>query len=249
MSKYTLLDMTQMILSRMDSDEVNSIGDTTESRQVAEVIRAAYNNIIARSDLPEHKKLIQLTSSLDATKPVMMLKPSNVVKLEWVKYDVSENTSPDYNYVTLVPLEQFLDTIHRFDPDADNVSIFDFNDFAFYYQTDIRPKFCTVLEDQYVIFDAFNSAIENTLQETKTLCSALVRPIFNMTDSFVPEIDESQFPLLVNEAVALAFFELKQTVHEPAVRESRRQWVSIQRTKDLVKPNPLDAFANFARRR
>jgi len=36
--KSTVLDMTQSILSGLGSDEVNSISDTTESLQVAEVI-------------------------------------------------------------------------------------------------------------------------------------------------------------------------------------------------------------------
>jgi len=38
MAKKTVLDMVQDILSDMESDEVNSISDTTEALQVAQII-------------------------------------------------------------------------------------------------------------------------------------------------------------------------------------------------------------------
>lgn len=37
--KYTLLELTQRILESMNSDEVNSIGDTEESMTVANIIK------------------------------------------------------------------------------------------------------------------------------------------------------------------------------------------------------------------
>ena len=52
--KYTLLEMTQDILSNMSSDEVNSISDTPESLQVATIIKQKYYDIVSRGDLPEH---------------------------------------------------------------------------------------------------------------------------------------------------------------------------------------------------
>ena len=47
MAKMTLLEMTQNILSAMDSDAVNSIGDTVESLQVADVIVETYYELFA----------------------------------------------------------------------------------------------------------------------------------------------------------------------------------------------------------
>jgi hypothetical protein len=46
MAKMTLLEMTQDILSDMDSDEVNSINDSVESLQVAQIIKTTYFNIV-----------------------------------------------------------------------------------------------------------------------------------------------------------------------------------------------------------
>jgi len=77
--KRTLLDYTQSILSSLNSAEVNSIGDTTESLQVAEILRTTYYNILGRAELPEHEKLFQLTSSGDPTKPTLMFRPNEGV--------------------------------------------------------------------------------------------------------------------------------------------------------------------------
>ena len=52
MAKMTLLEMTQDILSDMDSDEVNSIATTSESLQIAQIIKTAYYNIIDGRDFP-----------------------------------------------------------------------------------------------------------------------------------------------------------------------------------------------------
>src|ERR1700704_6434506 len=85
--KRTLLDYTQSILSSLNSAEVNSISDTTESLQVAEILRTTYYNILGRAELPEHEKLFQLTSSADPTKPVLMFRPNEgVAKLNWIQY-------------------------------------------------------------------------------------------------------------------------------------------------------------------
>lgn len=84
--KLTLLEMTQSILSSMGSDEVNSISDTTESLQVADIIRQTYMNMIGRYDLPQHNQLFQLQPSNDATRPTLMTFPNGVVRIEWMKY-------------------------------------------------------------------------------------------------------------------------------------------------------------------
>src|SRR6266550_2206168 len=84
--KYTLLDMTQNILSRMSSDEVNSISDSPESLQVANIIKNKYFDIVNRVNLPEHDQLLQLDPSIDATSPVLMYVPDGVADLKWLKY-------------------------------------------------------------------------------------------------------------------------------------------------------------------
>ena len=84
--QLTLLEMVQSILSSMGSDEVNSIGDTTESLQVADIIKQTYMNMLGRYDLPSHNQLFQLQASGDPASPVLMQFPAGVTRVEWLKY-------------------------------------------------------------------------------------------------------------------------------------------------------------------
>jgi len=253
--KLTLLDLTQNILSALNSDEVNSIGDTTESQQVADIIRTTYFNMIARTNLPEHKQLIQLTASGDITKPVLMYRPANVSKIDWIKYfkdDNNTNVSDNFQYVTILPIQQFSDMVNSFNDTETNVANLIFieggNNFNFRYKTDRQPCFCTVVQNYFIIFDSYDSTVDNTLQEEKTLCFGQIVPVFSMVDAFIPDLDDQQFPLLLNEAKSLAFFELKQTQNPKAEQESKRQWSRLQKDKSLVdKPSYFNQLPDFGR--
>lgn len=247
--KLTLLDLTQNILSSLSSDEVNSINDTTESRQVVEIIRTVYFNMIARAKLPEHLQLFQLTASGDPDFPTLMYRPDNVSKIDWIKYDIHTTSEPDlsYAYVTILPLQQFLDMTNQFDPDDSDVESFILDDITYYYTNDDRPNFCAVVKDYQIVFDSYDATVDGTLQESKTMCYGQIVPTFTLADSFTPDLDNQQFPLLLNEAKSLAFFELKQAPHEKAEQEARRQWRHLQKEKELVKPNGFNALPKYGR--
>ena len=248
--QLTLLELVQDILSSMDSDEVNSINDTTEAMQVAKIVRQVYFNIISRADLPELKTLFQLTASGDSSQPVLMIKPEDVAQIEWIKYNIepATDTTDSYQYVTILPIQQFMDMIHTFDIDEDNVLSMTLNDITYYYKDDKEPQWCTVIDDNYIIFDSHDADVDTTLQSSKSLAFGKTNPTFTVADAFVPEIDEQQFPLLLNESKSLAFTELKQLPHEKAELEARRQWRTLQRTKHLPKMSDFDALPDFGRR-
>lgn len=245
--------MTQNILSALNSDEVNSISDTTESLQVAETIKSTYFNILTRSKLSVQEEMFQLNDSLDSTQPVLMYRPDRISKMEWIKY--FDNTSVDstqYKYVTILPVRQFIDMVDSFNPVQTDTDTFTFTangtSYTFNYKNNKQPQFCTVLQNFYVIFDGFDAAIDSTLQGSKTMCWGEVLPTWQMVDSFIPELDDQQFPLLLNEAKSLAFLELKQMTHPKADQENKRQWSALQKDKSLTdKPSYFDALANFGR--
>jgi len=280
--KLTVLQMTQNILSALDSDEVNSIGDTSESLQVATILQTTFFNMVSRAGLPDQMQLFQLTPSNDGTKPVLMFKPANVDKIDWLKYlDTNPNdsqqvdqfgsfshdlnldivqgsivppvASPVYKYVTLLPVQQFLDMVNDFNLNDSDVSSFNFvegaNNFNFYYRNDRQPQYATVIENFYFIFDSFDNTQDTTLQGSKTLCSGQTIPVFTMQDNFIPDLDDYQFPLLLSEAKSLAFFELKQMVHQKAEMENKRQWSQVQKNKSIDnKPSHFDQLPDFGRR-
>lgn len=243
--------MTQNILSRLDSDEANSINDGSEALQVANVIRNTYFNLIARSNLPELKKLFQLDASAEANQPVVMIRPDNVTRIEWIKYNkrTISDTNDVYEYVTIIPLQQYLDRVDGYSPDTGNVGSLTLNGISYNFTNDLAPNYCTIVDDRYIVFDSYDSVLDTTLQTSKTKCFGDTVPTFSMSDTFIPSLDDQQFPLLLNEATSVAFVDLKQAPNEKAELEARRQWRTLQRTKSLAKvPSDFDSLPNFARR-
>jgi len=250
--KLTLLDYTQNILSALSSDEVNSISDSSESLQVAEIVRTTFFNIIARAGLPEQKKLFQLESSGSVIQPNLMLVPEGIRSIEWLKYFDASSQTLMYKYVTILPIQQFVDYVNGYNTADANVDVLNFTTdsktFLFNYRDDKTPQFCTIISDFYVIFDSFDQTLDSTLQASKTECFGSAAPIWLMEDSFIPNIDEEQVPLLLNEAKSLAYFELKQTPHVKAEQEAKRQWSSLQRDKSIDnKPSYFDQLPNYGR--
>lgn len=104
--KYTVLEMTQDILSAMDSDEVNSISDTVEATQVATIIKNCYNDITTDVEFPDQYSLLQLDASGDPTKPVTMTIPFAYTSLTWVKYNKQGDplgSGPDASQIWTTP--------------------------------------------------------------------------------------------------------------------------------------------------
>lgn len=252
--KLTVLDYVQNIASAMSSDEVNSIADTVESMQIAEIVKTTYFNIIARAGLPEGKKFFQLDASLSGLTPVMMFIPEGIRSMEWMKYYNRDPDTDMYEYVTLLPLKQFLDFVNGYDRSQSYVDFMDLTigpeTFEINFRNDVQPQCACVISDYYVIFDSYNSALETTLESSNTQCWGQASPTWEMTDTFIPQLDEEQVPLLLNEAKSLAFFELKQQEHSKAEKESRRQWATLQRTKSVDnKPSYFDQLPDFGRKR
>ena len=348
--KMTVLEMTQTVLSSLSSDEVNSISDTSESMQVATILQTCYFNMVSRAGLPEQKQLIQLTASADPTLPIIMTKPDNVSKIEWIKYfntnpstddpsgghdintditsinwsttsttsntiglgsktftvansglpiavnnviNITSGTNvmvatvlsyagttlivnvtstvgsgtftawvitpesgiqiPGYQYVTILGFTQFMDMINGFNPADTDVRSYEFVDgpstYLLYYKNDRQPSYCTALENNIILFDTYDATQDTTLQSAKIMCFGEIVPVFTMSDNFIPDMEDYKFPLLINEAKSLAYFELKQAMHPKAEQEVKRQWSNVSKTKSLTdKPSYFDQLPNFGRR-
>lgn len=360
--------MVQSILSSLNADEVNSIGDTPESLQVAECVKVSYLNMQGRYDLPEHNQPIQLDPSTDPTMPVLMFKPQGVNRIEelwyydsnpqdgsqtqtdqfgafshdlntdivnsntWtttsttsatiqagvVTFTVSANipnvlpnapvtctailspsntmsgvvvgyigtqltlsinsisgsgtfnswsiqspavitqAAPGYKEVKLLTIKDFIRMTNSFNLNDSDVGFYNLTvpqnsnnlpqSFIIKYRNDKQPQYWTVMSNHFILFDSFDNTQDSTLQSSKTLGYGWVVPAFLMEDNFTPDLDEAQFPMLLQEAKSLAFLEIKQTVHPKAEKEVMRQLSSLQKFKFTAhRPDPIDELRNFGR--
>jgi len=261
--KYTLLELTQAVLSSMDSDEINSINDTVESQQVVEVIKTVYDDIVSRSSLNSNNTLFNLTASTDITKPILMTKPDNIENVKWLKYNVMtvSDTEPVWADLQYLTVEDFMHFIYQYNPGETNVSTFNHvigaSNILFVFRNDTAPKYYTSFDDNTVFFDAYDNQVDTTLQSSKTLGFGQQATDFSKTDTFVPNLQPQQFALLLNEAKSLAWAELKQSQHQKAEQAARRNWVHVQKTQDQIIDGSVlgsgnhffDKLPNFGRQR
>lgn len=358
MAQPTLLEIVQDIASSLSSDSVNSISDTPESLQIANIVKRTYYDLTARAELPEHYQLFQLNASGSTLQPTVMTCPSGLTRIDWVKYynndggafqqsqygayshglnvDLQNNSNSnitgqavvaaqssigtnvlffsatpswvtvgqtvvDQNAPTAIPANTTVvsfnlvsvtlsnnlvalvhagDTINftpiptvLFYEDIEILSIKDFIDYTddfnpqdgdvfgyafkpnpsigamnLRYKNDKKPEACCVIQNNWVLFDSVDQSLESTLQTNKTMCFGLYVPPFQMVDSWVPPLDDMQFPLLRIEAQSKALAELEKRSDPKVEMEARRQWSNLQKVKSFVnRPTFFNELPSFGR--
>ncbi len=254
--KYTLLQLVQTVASSCDADEINSISDTTEADQITTIVKTAYMDIISRANLPEHFSLVNLDPSGDADKPTLMYVPSTVDEVIWIKYDgrTTDNPVLTMQNVTFMELKDFLEMLYQYDlTDTDTYGSFSHTvggeTFTVPYRKDHAPCWYSTFDDSTLVFDSYDNTVDSTLQSSKTVAYARLNIPWSSTDDFVPDLNDAQFALLLNEAKALAWAELKQSQHTKAEVNAKRGWTRLQRTQHQTeKLSNFDRLPNYGRR-
>jgi hypothetical protein len=205
--KKTLLEIVQDIMNDMDSDEVNSISDTVESEQIAQVCQSVFFDIISTLDLPEHKELLQLTSLGDSSRPNFM-DSSALTNIQEVRYNVSETSGQvEYKLIPYFAPDEFVAKILERDSSASNISLIadPTSDILLPIVNDAMPSYYTLLDDRYVCFDSYKATVDTTLQTSKTLVIGTKYPTFTVADSAIPDLDDTIFPYYIAECKSRCF--------------------------------------------
>lgn len=260
--RQTLLEIVQNVLSSIDGDEVNSINDTIESQQIVKIIKNVYDDAVSRLDLHINKTPFNLDASGDNTKPVLMTKPDNIDVIHWVRYNKIEDgdTDPLWADIRYLPFLDFLEQTQQLSLDETYVDSMthtaDGYSFSFHYRTDKGPTYYTSFDDGTLIFDSYDSTVDDTLQTSKTLCYGTKETPWSETDSFELDLQPEHFALINNEAKSLAWAELKQQAHPKAEQTARRNWRHAQRRRQQIPDgasiydysHPFHKLPNFSRK-
>jgi hypothetical protein len=212
--KYTLLEMVQSILNDMDSEPVDSIGDSVEAQQVASVIRDTFFNTIVARGIPEHQKLLKLTSLSSTDNPTHFKYPD----------DVKSISSFQYNGRTLhwkAP-EDFLAAMPTSLAEGYTGALDPLSGVLLYVRTDKDPDYYTSFDDEYIVCNSYDLATETTLQEHKTRCLGTMYPTFLVEDGYVPDLDEAMGQYLLAEAKSTCFSVFKSG-SDPKIEQAARR--------------------------
>lgn len=229
--KLTLLEMVQDILNDLDSDEVNSINDTVESQQVAQIIKTCYHEQISNRNWPHLRKLIQLESVGDLAKPNYLRIPEKLKEMQSFKYESSKagETKKQMLDVKYKEPDAFLRFVSQRNSDLDTIDIItDFSGTILLVQNNKAPEYWTSFDDDYIVTDSYNNEVDDTLKKSKSQCLAYLSPTWVHSDSGIPDLPDEAFSGLLEEAKSTAFLVLKQMANQKAEQKANRQqrWLS-----------------------
>ena len=227
----TLLDIVQDILSEMDSDEVNSLSDTIESEQVAQIVKTTYSEMMSNRNWPHLKKLIQFESSTDLSLPTHQKLGVDVKELTLVKYDIrtGSETKRVYKDVKYLAPEEFLNKTNSRDSDAlDSQLVVDPTGVEIILKTNKAPEYFTSFDEEVLVFDSFDNTASNTLVTARFQCQGYVMPTWVHSDTAIPDLPSEAFSALLEESKSVCFHTLKQVNNDKAEQKARRQqrWLS-----------------------
>ena len=249
MAKMTELEMVQDILSEMDSDEVNSIYDTVESTQVAQILKTTYLEMMSNRNWPHLLKLVQFDSSTNIALPTHQKLGVDVKELSFVKYDCRKagETRRDYKSIAYLHPEDFLNKTNSRDNDQSNVIVVtDPTLVELLVINDKAPDYFTSFDEETLVFDSYDNTVGSTLITARFQCQAYVMPEWNDGDDFVPDLPSEAFAALLEEAKSVAFHTLKQVNNDKAEQKARRQqrWLS----QKAWAVSDLELYPDFGRK-
>lgn len=249
MAKLSLLEMVVDILNDMDSDEVNSIEDTIESIQVAQILKTTYFNMLGTRNWPHLRQLLTFSNSGTTDRPTHLRVKDDVKELDFVNYNKQKQDETRRRYTCIKYLEpdEFLRMTNQRNNENDNVDVVvDNTGIELLIYNDRYPDYYTSFDDQWLVFDSYDSAIDSTLVAAKVQAQGYVEPTWTLDDSFIPDLPSEAFPALLAEAKSTAFLALKQVANEKAEQQAGRsnRWLS----RKAWKVNGGLKYPNYGRR-
>lgn len=227
----TLLDLTQDILNDMDGDQVNSIDDTFEAEQVAQIVKSTYYAMISNRNWPHTRQAIQILPSGDPALPTHMNVQEDIKEICFINYNKIQlgETRKLYKPIHWLEPDDFLRILNRRNNDEDNIDIIvDPTGVELLIKNDFAPTYYTSFDDETIIFDSYDNEVDTTLQQSKIQAKAYVIPPWSPVDTFIPDLPSEAFTALLEESKSRAMLKLKQVQDVKAEQEATRQqrWLS-----------------------
>jgi hypothetical protein len=249
----TLLQVVQKTLEAMGSDDVNSISDSVEATQIAQLAEDAFYEILNQKEWPFLQKLRQLEPLADADYPNYLKIPAGVVRIDHLKYDVTDPNDEDagafmkWVEVNWVTPTEFVDEVQtRNTLDTTITVITDLNGVKLPIYSEQDPSMWTSFDDKYIVFDAWRSDIESTLQANRSQAQVVEYPDFSLDDDFIPDWPVHMFQLWLAEVKSTAFIYMRQEASPKDEQRARRGLAVLRRSASRT--NEDDGKVRFGRR-
>ena len=230
--KYSLIQLVQKVLSAMDSDRVDTIDDTEESVQVAELARDVYYEIINDREWPFLNGALSVTSPSDTARPTALDITDETRRIDYVAYNIARPSEPE-NYSQLRFMEP-LDFIRAHSGSGDDkLLVTAGNNLRFYVTTNRQPTVWTSFDDGTIYLNSVDNGVESVVQPSKVSVMGYRIPAFTIEDDHVPELPTHFFPLLLAEVKKAAFryFKNEGNARDAQIAVSQRAQLQRQASR------------------
>lgn len=222
----TLLDMTERVSQFCNASHVNSIDDSEESMKIAKIIKETFETMVLSQEIQTALELFQLQSASDESLKTTLYLPTEALTMDIVKYTSSKGKlySPQY----LEPME-FISRSLELDVTRDNVETLTDKESKATYNivNDRDPQYYTVMAGKYLVFDSYNKDFESTLQGRHALVYGHTLPAFELSDDFIPDLQEQQFQVLLSKAKTAADMELRNNFNQVEADRGKKLFLNI----------------------
>lgn len=233
--KKTVLQYVKAALSVMDSDLVESIEDTVESRQVADLFYDLYFELINRQEWSWLKKPVTLLAPtvLGPDNVTQLVIPENVKRVTYLSYNIAD-VGQDTEYRELHYLDpiEFMKRASKSGTDRALISV---DSFRFYVDTKRDPEYWTSFDDKVITVDAYNSTQDSRIVANKMGVYGVIIPEFLVEDSFVPDLPVAQVPIMQHTLNAAAKLHFKQDISPADEARTSRQLAQLRREESKTR--------------
>ncbi len=229
MAAYPVLKYVQNALDSIKGIQVDRINDTEESILIASYLETCYNNLLNRDieGWPWLRRPVQLVGAADPASPTKVLVPSDVVRLLWLRYDVSDDTSGQWRDVCWQEPEDFI-----CQAGGENSQLVQDSTMKFYVRTDVQPTRYTSLDNVYLHLNGVDTSIESTIQVAKMQAYGIVRPVVELTDEFILDLPEHMISLLQSLLNQMCHLKLRESSSPLDDATVNTQLADLEFTKD-----------------
>ena len=248
--KMTLLEIVQQVLVDINGDGVNSIQDTEESEEVANHVKSVYRNLVSHTEWPHTRRAVTLVPYSNNQYPTHMRVNEEIKRLCFINYNKAKLTQERKTYQPVKYLEPdlFLAKLNARDNTSLQIdTIIDPSGIELMVVNHRAPEYYTSFDDVTLVFDSYDRAVDDTLQESKVQAQAYIIPPFEVSDEFIPDLPVDAFAYLVEETISRCQFKMRQIQDIKSERESQKQSNWLSQNNFVV--NGGIKFPNFGKRR
>jgi len=252
MAKYTLLKMVQLVASAINSDEIDSLGETREANDIQTILEQSLNDLLTRRNWEFLRDKIML---LDAGTTVASLTiPDGVTSLQEVRYSSAKvlGDPKQHREIRYITPAEFLDMSNRQTPLSSNVEeITGPGGILLYVKTDAPPSVYTTFDESELFFDSYNIETDPTgLDPSNSIITATVSITTTSADpTWVAPIPERMFQVWLYEAFAMASTQLRQFDNPRFERMARRAYTQMLDMEPVTTRDEENKVVRYGKRR